>query len=483
MLPMERSRIFEILTEIFRDTKWEEDDVVHYIMKEDASNPHDINFMDPCEAHRDGLHDIDYWLRIIDPRDDCLEYNFVLHSAISNRDANIAIDGAGNYRIYGDYINSVVYTTIKNNIRKFCDYAVELTELESRQAFEHVVAIINTYTNELMDIHAGEFVQRDVIQRSDCTNFVIKTAPYMWNALGVDVLRHFHKESVHSNDVWIRFDFGNSCCTPIQIYPFRHEVKLEGGQLEKITGGIITMGECVHIAERIAKYLEYFVTTDSGNTWVKKAVGDINKPKEDKMIGCEDVFDKAYTDYLATGSLKEDVLKPLATQMEEIVDKKIRKLVESGRLVFTSKDYLTDQIFSQLKNDWQKDVYLSVYSSVWCALVESRFKSAAFELEKHFMEYVTLDHDDCFTVRFGLQKIDDNLPGIEINFYSATQEICVRMLDHKASGSGTWSRPLIRLRPSYESIVYFDKIKNTNCTYKSFLANVVSKIVLLEGLS
>lgn len=636
MIPMERGRIFKILTEIFPDDGvWRDECVVPYIMKEDASNPHDINFLCPDNTHLNGYHDIDYWLRIINPRDDCPEYNFVLHSAISSRDANIAIDGAGNYRIYGDEINSIIFTTIKNNIRKFCDYAVELTELENRQAFEHVIAIIDTYTNELMDIHAGEFVQRDMIPRNDCTYFVIKKSPYMWNALGVDVLRHFHKECVHSNDVWVRFDFGNSCCTPIQIYPFRHEVKLEGGQLEKLTGDVITMAECVHIAERIAKDLEYFVTTDSGNTWVKKAVGDINTTRKlrrdepgaiidsivEKMVlvtldwieimmhqgvfrgyvcDCEyNVFmlsnnrhvqiryltdviavqidgetvievtkrnknwqvvlvltidhilktnkpftlhqitcladmireklriehlylndtdrvlektsDGSYTvtdsggkgireffcgvqtpkpnapekvtDDLATGSLKEDVLKPLATQMEEIVDKKIRKFVESGRLLYTSKDYLTDQIFSQLKNDWQKDVYLSVYSSVWCTLAESRFKSAAFELEKHFMEYVTLDNDDCFTVRFGLQKIDDNLPGIEIKFYSATQDIYVRMLDHKSSGSGTWSRPLIQLKSGSESKVYFDTFKNTNCTYKSFLANVVSKIVLLEGLS
>lgn len=146
--------------------------------------------------------------------------------------------------------------------------------------------------------------------------------------------------------------------------------------------------------------------------------------------------------------------------------------------ILDMKDYLTDQILGQLKNDWQKDVYRSVYSSVWCTLVESRFKNAAFELEKHFMEYVTLDNDDCFTVRFGLQRIDDNLPGIEIKFHDR-DEIFVRMIDHK---NDAWSRPLIRFHRC-ESLIYFDTIRMTNCTYKSFLANVVSKIVLLEGLS
>lgn len=617
MIPMERSRIFKILTEIFPDEGvWRDECVVPYIMKEDTSAPHDINFVCPDNTHFNGYHDIDYWLRIIDPRDDCPEYNFVLHSSISNKDANIAIDGAGNYRFYGDEINSIILTTIKNNIQKFCDYAVELTELESRQAFEHVVAIINTYTNELMDTHAGEFVQRDVISRDDCTNFVLKRTPYLWNSLIVDVLRQFHKECVPSNDVWVRFYFRNySSCTPIKIYPFRHEVKLEGGQLEKLTGGVITMKECVRIAERIAKELEYFVTTDSGNYWVKKAIGDFNtthklcdepgaiidsivekvvvitqdwietmmhqgvfhsyvcdcgdnlftlsnnrrvrilyltdeirvqidgetvikvttrdknwqvflvltidhifhilktnKPFTLYQIICladmireklgiehlylndtdrvlEKTSEDSYTVTDGNGNVIREfsrgVRTPKPNAPEKVIEEHVDKSPEeiNPSMCMTSKDYLTDQILSQLKSDWQKNVYISVYSSVWCTLMESRFKRAAFEFEKHFMEYVTLDNDDCFTVRFGLQRIDDNLPGIEINFYSATQEIIVRMLDHNASGSGTWSRPLIRVRPSYESIVYFDKIKNTNCTYKSFLANVVSKIVLLEGLS
>jgi hypothetical protein len=147
---------------------------------------------------------------------------------------------------------------------------------------------------------------------------------------------------------------------------------------------------------------------------------------------------------------KVNTILDMKSHIDDLVDKKLKKFVESGSLVYMTKDYLTDQILGQLKNDWQKDVYRSIYSSVWCTLAESKFKNAAYELEKHFMEYVTLDNDDCFTVIFGLQRIDDNLPGIEIKFYSATQEIFVRMLDHKASGSGTWSRPLIRLRPSFE---------------------------------
>jgi len=621
MIPMDRSRIFKILTEIFRDEEWEHSP---YIMKEDDLVRRDINFVNP-----DNHHNIDYWLRIIIPADDCPEYNFVFHSAVSDKDANIAIDGAGNYRIYGDEINSFIFTTIKSNIQKFCDYAVELTELENRQAFEHVVAIINAYTNELMDTRAGEFVQRDVIPRNDYTQFVIKKAPYMWNALGVDVLRHFYKECVHSNDVWVRFNFGESCCTPIRIYPFRHEVKLDGEHLEKLTGNIITMKECVSIAKRIARELEYVVTTDSGNHFVKEAIGAINRLKEDKMIGCDEVFqvvvdwlrnirevgnirrDKphqvysvdaiksnnisskslklevSYTPYMKTIMISlgkehiitiddlgladkstcvyimqyeqngiDDVLNKyliaclaevlkdrldmdklrayttakctqytelkhcgpcfftddgmtayaidpdnvisneninknnkvktildMEAHIDSLVDKKLKKFVESGSLMYTTKDYLTDQILSQLKIDWHKDVYRSIYSSVWCTLAESRFKTAAYEFEKHFMEYVTLENFDYFTVIFGLQRIDDNLPGIEIKFYNATQEVCVRMLDHKSSGSGTWSYPLIELKSGTGSKVYFDTIKKTNCTYKSFLANVVSKIVLLEGLS
>lgn len=181
---------------------------------------------------------------------------------------------------------------------------------------------------------------------------------------------------------------------------------------------------------------------------------------------------------------KVNTIPDMEAHIDSLVDKKLKKFVESGSLVYMTKDYLTDQILSQLKSDWHKDVYRSIYSSVWCTLVESRFKIAAYEFEKHFMEYVTLDNYVCFTITFELQKIDDNLPGIEIKFYNATQNVYVKMLDYKSSGSATWSLPLIDLKSgSDESKVYFDTFKKTNCTYKSFIANVVSKIVLLEGLS
>lgn len=175
---------------------------------------------------------------------------------------------------------------------------------------------------------------------------------------------------------------------------------------------------------------------------------------------------------------KPNTILDMKAHIDSLVDKKLKKFVESGSMVYMTKDYLTDQILGQLKNDWQKDVYRSVYSSVWCTLAESQFKIAAYEFEKHFMEYVTLDNDECFTVRFGLQRINDNLPGIDIKFHER-DEIHVRMIDHK---DGAWSRPLIRFH-GCESLIYFDTIRKTNCTYKEFISNVVSKIVLLEGLS
>lgn len=662
MIPMERGRIFKILTEIFPDDGvWREEYGIPYIMKEDASNPHDINFVRSDNTHLNGYHDIDYWLRIIDPRDDCPEYNLVLHSAISDKDANIAIDGVGNYRIYGDEINSIILTTIKNNIQKFCEYVKELTCAEQKLVFDKVVCVVSTFCEKLMNEHASTFDQLDMtVDRDDCKFFYVRSlnSPHM--NFQFDVVSHIDTVSIPNNEVWVRFSVASgSLWTPITINPYIGQVVIHAEIEQPVFTGSFTTKQLVELATKIREATGFVVCCNEGASdksqsrsiyirrmleksdelsRLKESVININSAinaMEDKMIGCDEVFqvvvdwlhamsscdrikdvrhvcythhtlsvsnsvgcgaskqyvteelEVSYTlymksimislgkehiitiDYLGLGDKStcvyimkynqkgiDDVLNKylvaclaevlkdrlgmdklrayttvkctqytelthngpcffnddgmtayvidpnnvisneninknnkantildMEAHIDDLIDKKIRKLVESGSMLYTSKDYMTDQIFSQLKNGWQKNVYISVYSAVWCTLAESRFKSAAFELEKHFMEYVTLDNDDCFTVIFGLQRIDDNLPGIEINFYSATEEIVVRMLDHKASGSGTWSRPLIRLRPSFESIVYFDKIKNTNCTYKSFLANVVSKIVLLEGLS
>lgn len=633
MIPMERNRIFKILTEIFPDDGvWRDECVVPYIMKEDASTPHDINFVCPDNTHLNGYHDIDYWLRIIDPRDDCPEYNFVLHSSISNKDANIAIDGAGNYRIYGDEINSIILTTIKNNIQKFCDYAVELTCQEHNQVVDEVIYHVDKFLDIMMNKYANVFDQKTSwVSEYGVTCIKLMCLNHPEKNIEVNIVKHIRTENVMTDDIWIRFHFNDQTCfVPIIVFPWKGNVDIEvasvtsrlafAGTTEEFSIdtyialawklgkqlGYTVVSTNEYIQNRIAKYQ----TRDYTKAWLEQYNSDelpdepsvfkaierwfdsSNKQyecnesagviqicgtspfticlKEHYGICCKSIelnghriinielFLKdpavcvcchketepieglmsrydicCFADFIRTqlgfkhlkgytstdGGFHEithcsgmflcdngktayainpdnvisneninknntaNTILDVKAHIDSLVDKKLKKFVESGSLVYMTKDYLTDQILGQLKNDWQKDVYRSVYSSVWCTLAESRCKSAAYEFEKHFMEYVTLDNDDCFTVRFGLQKIDGNLPGIEIKFYSATQDIYVRMLDHKASGSGTWSRPLIQLKSGSESKVYFDTFKNANCTYKSFLANVVSKIVLLEGLS
>lgn len=486
MLPMERSEVFKILSDIFRQDDIKRQMILRdIVMREATEEPHDIDFR---LEHKGSL--VGY-LRIVNPPEDCVdgEYCFVYYSPLSHKAGNIAIDSFGNIRVYGDYINSFIYRAIKDNANRLADYAKELTrtyqnQLAEKDDFLGCDDVFKVVVDWLQAMSAGLRI-KDVTQ----INYLHHTV-CVRNSIGYGADRHYVTEELKvsyasymksiqiylNNTLIITIDdlgLGDThTCVFINKYNHINCITLNGYLIACLAEALkdrLGMEKLRAYYNSESKYLELvhcgttFFFNDGMTAYAIDPVFVIGKEKIDKM--------------------NDENNKTLKSIVDDVVDKKLKKLVESGSSVYMTKDYLTDQILNQLKIDWHKDAYRSIYSSVWCTLTESRSKIAAYEFEKHFMEYVTLEYYDCFTVRFGLQRIDDNLPGIEIKFYTATQDIYVRMLDHKSSGSGTWSRPLIELKTGSESKVYFDTLKNTNCTYKSFLANVVSKIVLLEGLS
>jgi hypothetical protein len=54
----------------------------------------------------------------------------------------------------------------------------------------------------------------------------------------------------------------------------------------------------------------------------------------------------------------------MKAHIDSLVDKKPKKFVESGGLVYMTKDYMTDQILNQLKIDWHKDAYRRLFSGI-----------------------------------------------------------------------------------------------------------------------
>ena len=493
MLPMERSEVFKILSDIFRQKDNENKTPLGNItMSESVGNPYDIDFR--CEYT--GI--IVGYLRIVNPPKDCVdgEYCFIYHVPKTQEAGNIAIDSFGSIRVYGDdLVDSFIYHAIKDNANRLADYAKELT-----LTYQHQVADTVKQVSTEKDEHIGcDEVFQVVVDwlHAMCSCNRIKDVGHIWythhtlsvtNSVGCGASKQYVTEELK-----------------VSYTPYMKSMMISLGKEHIITIDYLGLGDkstCVYIL----KYNQSRID-DVLNKYLVACLAEVLKDRlgMDKLRAYTTAKCTQYTELTHCGPCffnddgmtayvidpnnvisnetinknnKPNTILDMKAHIDSLVDKKLKKLAESGSLVYMTKDYLTDQILSQLKNDWQKDVYRSVYSSVWCTLAESRFKIAAFEFEKHFMEYVTLDNDDCFTVRFGLQRIDDNLPGIEIKFHER-DEIHVRMIDHK---DGAWSRPLIRFHRC-ESLIYFDTIRKTNCTYKSFLVNVASKIVLLEGLS
>lgn len=497
MLPMERTEVFKILSDIFRQGDIKRKMLLTDIMmRESTGEPYDIDFWyekstcNPSDIDLlfDGTPSLVGHLRIVNPPKDCVdgEYCFVYHSSISQKDANIAIDSFGNIRVYGDDISSFIYKAIKDNATRLADYAKKLTRTYQNQVADTVVNVVKTYCEALMNVYANTFDQMDEsVSEGFCTNFIVRAINEPESNFQFSVLKHIYEFNIIDNEIWVRFSKPGTpwLWTPIIIKPSVGDIVIntEKYVFTNIFGGKEVVGLARSISEQTGFVISIKEVSSSRDQHVAKYIKSLLQ-KHEVLDTLKQAKEKMNNEN--NKNIKVNTILDMKAHIDSLVDKKLKKFVESGSLVYMTKDYLTDQILNQLKIDWHKDVYRSIYSSVWCTLAESRFKNAAFEFEKHFMEYVTLDYVDCFTVIFELQKIDDNLPGIEIKFYTSTQDIYVRMLDYKSSVSATWSLPLIELKSEPdESKVYFDTFKKTDCTYKAFLANVISKIVLLEGLS
>lgn len=146
----------------------------------------------------------------------------------------------------------------------------------------------------------------------------------------------------------------------------------------------------------------------------------------------------------------------------------------------TTKDSIEDAIYSNL-NDFQKRVYVSIYVSIFCALVESKkFLHKAFEFEKYFTHYVSTDRDsEGYHVFFRYDRIHNGLPGFEIVFYDKST-VYLRYVDYISSQ--TWKHPLAMLKTDGDMKIYLSSLKFSRHYDPSILASVAAKLVHVEVL-
>ena len=205
-----------------------------------------------------------------------------------------------------------------------------------------------------------------------------------------------------------------------------------------------------------------------------------------------DIMDMSkYNDLPSTNKPQlEIVLDGMSDEQKKVIDHVLNNLSEitnpKSKLENTkeqntptelaTKDSIENEIYSNL-NDFQKMVYASIYVSIYCTLAESKYVGSALELDRHFMELVATDKDgERVHVYFRLDNMHKDLPRFDIEFVRS--DVYVRIHE------GDFIKTCVLLnRETDHAKVYTQNIKYMRETYKTIVSHVVSKIVLLEGLS
>ena len=316
MRPMERSRIFVILTKIFSSDAMKHSMWLYDLkMSECSGNPSDINFRRTTDDR------LVAYLRIVNPPENCIdgEYTLVFHKTISpdNYFANFGIDSTGHVRVYGDtYKNSFLYSAIKNNLDKFGEYAKELTCAEQKFVFDKVVCAVNTFCAKLMNEHASTFDQLDMtVDTEDCKFFYVRSLNSPERNFQFDVVSHVGTISIPHNEVWVRFSVASgNLWTPITINPYKRQIVIHSETEQPVFTSIFYAKRLVELASKIGEatgfsvccldgasdksharaiYIRRMLEKSDELTTLKKSVININSTvneMEDKTLSCDEVF-------------------------------------------------------------------------------------------------------------------------------------------------------------------------------------------------
>lgn len=129
--PMNRSRVFKILTEIFQEfgSVYGEEPTAQIMsrvgitMKESANDPFDIDFYDEDNRRISTI-------RIVNPKPDDNEYTIVYQNEFGKFGRiTVTRDGSACFDL-SNLIGSIMYTSIRRGVSKLEDYVRELTRAE-----------------------------------------------------------------------------------------------------------------------------------------------------------------------------------------------------------------------------------------------------------------------------------------------------------------------------------------------------------------
>lgn len=464
---MERAEIFKILADIFRQSDIKSNMLLADItMRESAGEPYDIDFWCECTKSLVG------YLRIVNPPEDCVagEYCFVYHSSLSQKDGNITIDSSGNIRVYGDDMDSFIYKAIKDNADRLADYAKKLTLTSQHQVGDTIVSVVKTYCEMLMNKHASTFDHMDIyVSEGCCTEFIIRAINDPERNFQFDVVKHIYEYAISNNDIWVRFSKpGDWLWTPIVIRPSIGDIVINNEQC--VFTDIVGAKELVKLASLISEQTGFAISVRDGGSTRDQNISKYIK----SLLQKHEVLDTVKQ--FSIDEMNNENNKTFEQMTDDIIDKRIEKLIKTGRTFFTTKDYLYSKICDQLTL-WQQGIFHTIYSAIYCTLAESKYTGSAFELERHFMELVSTDDKDRgFHVFFRLDNIHKDFPRFDIEF--AQSDVYVRIQE------GDFTKPCVFLNQNTDHVkVYTQNIKHMRDTYKVIVSHIASKIVLVSGLS
>lgn len=156
--PMNRGRVFKILTEIFQEfgSVYGDEPTVQIMsrvgitMKESANDPFDIDFYDEDQY-------LTSVIRIVNPKPDDNEYTIVYQDESSGKQGRITITRNGSVSFgRAPLIGSLMYTSIKRGISKLQDYVRELTQSECNSPLNYLTIMITGVTKTTFIIETAD---------------------------------------------------------------------------------------------------------------------------------------------------------------------------------------------------------------------------------------------------------------------------------------------------------------------------------------
>lgn len=476
MLPMKRSEVFKILSDIFcQDDIKSKMELNAIEMSESPTEPYDIDF------HWETTGKLVSYLHFINPPKDCVDgkYYFEYRVQRTQKTGTIAIDSAGTIRVYSDDLNSFIYDTIKNNVNRLADYVKKLTRTYHEQVADTIINIVKTYCDTLMNKYASIFDQLDTsVFNGCCTDFLIRSINEPERNFMFFVVNDLDKHNIKDNEIRVRISKPDGWIwTPLFIRPAIGDITIY--IVQPVFTDIFGVKDVLRLARLISERTGFAISVIDGGSTREQHVAKYIKSLLQKHEVLDEVLDTVKQDS-TTAKVDNENNKSSTSIFDDVIDKKIARFcdVAERSAYYTTKEYQFSNICKQLTL-WQQGIFNVIYSAIYCTLAESKYTGAAYELERHFIRLVGTDKDQGFHVYFRLDDIHKDLPRFDIEFNQSDTFVRIQ--------EGDWTKTCVLLNQNADHAkhvrVYTQTIKYLRDTYKTIVSHVASKIVLMDALS